>query len=249
MRRGSGVRALSSGDALATSRRLSATCHSPARAQDMIMRGAPCGGHRPCRTSLISERCRVRAEPDGCGSSGVASWAVCSLASGFVSDWEIAQVNIALPVVPLSEPRTRVVRRGPRPGERCGRRRARVPVGHADRDGDAAAVRAFGDDRPIVNMSVWASVEALADFVYRDPAHVAVLRRKRESFVPRSGTMSLFQPDQRASASGDREGCSATALTTAAQVTGSPARRLHPHNQAPELPERQVEKGSMAAER
>ncbi|WP_145981692.1 hypothetical protein [Pseudonocardia sp. HH130629-09] len=56
--------------------------------------------------------------------------------------------------------------------------------------------------------------------------------------------LSLFQPDQRASASGDREGCSATALTTAAQVTGSPARRLHPHNQAPELPERQVEKGS-----
>ncbi|ANY05320.1 hypothetical protein [Pseudonocardia sp. HH130630-07] len=54
--------------------------------------------------------------------------------------------------------------------------------------------------------------------------------------------LSLFQPDQRASASGDREGCSATALTTAAQVTGSPARRLHPHNQAPELPERQVEK-------
>nr|WP_231974495.1 alpha-mannosidase [Pseudonocardia sp. HH130630-07] len=59
--------------------------------------------------------------------------------------------------------------------------------------------------------------------------------------------LSLFQPDQRASASGDREGCSATALTTAAQVTGSPARRLHPHNQAPELPERQVEKGSLAA--
>ncbi|ALE85413.1 transposase [Pseudonocardia sp. HH130629-09] len=58
-------------------------------------------------------------------------------------------------------------------------------------------------------------------------------------------SVSLFQPDQRASASGDREGCSATALTTAAQVTGSPARRLHPHNQAPELPERQVEKGSV----
>ncbi|WP_068798485.1 hypothetical protein [Pseudonocardia sp. HH130630-07] len=62
---------------------------------------------------------------------------------------------------------------------------------------------------------------------------------------PVTEAVSLFQPDQRASASGDREGCSATALTTAAQVTGSPARRLHPHNQAPELPERQVEKGSV----
>jgi hypothetical protein len=48
-------------------------------------------------------------------------------------------------------------------------------------DGDATAVRGFGDDRLIVNMSVWESVDALAAFVYRG-AHVEVMRRRREWF-------------------------------------------------------------------
>jgi Domain of unknown function (DUF3291) len=48
-------------------------------------------------------------------------------------------------------------------------------------DGDATAIRAFDDDMLIVNMSVWESVEALADFVYRSD-HVSVMRRRREFF-------------------------------------------------------------------
>lgn len=62
MRRGSGARALSSARC---SRDLSATCHGTVTAWDMIMLGAPCGGHRPCVTSSMPERCRARAEPDG----------------------------------------------------------------------------------------------------------------------------------------------------------------------------------------
>jgi hypothetical protein len=38
-----------------------------------------------------------------------------------------------------------------------------------------------GDELVIPNMSVWESVEALADFVYRS-AHTSVLRRRREWF-------------------------------------------------------------------
>ena len=34
-------------------------------------------------------------------------------------------------------------------------------------DGNATAVRAFDDERFIINMSVWESVEALGDYVYR----------------------------------------------------------------------------------
>jgi hypothetical protein len=34
-------------------------------------------------------------------------------------------------------------------------------------DGDATAIRAFDDDSVIVNMSVWTSVSALGEFVYR----------------------------------------------------------------------------------
>ena len=48
-------------------------------------------------------------------------------------------------------------------------------------DGDATAVRAFDDDLLIVNMSVWESAEALADFTYRS-GHLAVMRRRREWF-------------------------------------------------------------------
>lgn len=49
-------------------------------------------------------------------------------------------------------------------------------------DGDATSIRAFDDDRIIVNMSVWESVEALADYVYRDAGHRAVLTKRRKWF-------------------------------------------------------------------
>ena len=93
----------------------------------------------------------------------------------------VAQVNIALPREPLDTPLL------------AGFVAMLVPVNAlADaapgfvwrlqtEDGDATAVRAFGDDRLIVNMSVWESVEALRAFVYGD-AHAAVMRRRREWF-------------------------------------------------------------------
>src|SRR4051794_31164083 len=46
-------------------------------------------------------------------------------------------------------------------------------------EGNATAIRAFEDDLMLVNMSVWESVEALAEFVYRS-GHVDVMRRRRE---------------------------------------------------------------------
>jgi hypothetical protein len=48
-------------------------------------------------------------------------------------------------------------------------------------DGNATSIRPFDDELVLVNMSVWESVEALADFVYRTD-HVALLRRRREWF-------------------------------------------------------------------
>ena len=48
-------------------------------------------------------------------------------------------------------------------------------------DGDATGIRAFGDDRLIVNMSVWESLEALRAFVYSGD-HLAVMRRRRQWF-------------------------------------------------------------------
>ena len=49
-------------------------------------------------------------------------------------------------------------------------------------EGNATALRPFGDDDSIlVNLSVWTSIEALADYVYRSE-HTAYLRRRREWF-------------------------------------------------------------------
>jgi len=48
-------------------------------------------------------------------------------------------------------------------------------------DGNATAIRPYEDELLLVNMSTWASVEALADFVYRS-AHRDVMVRRREWF-------------------------------------------------------------------
>src|SRR5262245_59013425 len=49
-------------------------------------------------------------------------------------------------------------------------------------EGNATAIRAFpGDDLMVLNMSVWESIEQLADYVFRS-AHTAFLRRRSEWF-------------------------------------------------------------------
>jgi hypothetical protein len=47
--------------------------------------------------------------------------------------------------------------------------------------GDATSVRIFEDDWLIVNMSVWESLDALRNYVYRS-GHAAVLKRRQEWF-------------------------------------------------------------------
>jgi hypothetical protein len=47
--------------------------------------------------------------------------------------------------------------------------------------GDATYLRPYDDDRIIVNMSVWESVETLKDFVYRS-AHAEVMKQRRDWF-------------------------------------------------------------------
>lgn len=58
-------------------------------------------------------------------------------------------------------------------------------------DGNATAIRAFDDDRVIVNMSVWESVDDLGAFVYRSD-HVEVMRRRREWFDRLDVFMALW---------------------------------------------------------
>jgi hypothetical protein len=46
-------------------------------------------------------------------------------------------------------------------------------------DGDATGIRVFEDDQILLNMSVWTSVEALSNYVYRS-GHKDVLRQRRQ---------------------------------------------------------------------
>jgi hypothetical protein len=48
-------------------------------------------------------------------------------------------------------------------------------------NGDSGTSGGFGDDRIIVNMSTWESLDALADFAYKS-AHAAVMRDRKKWF-------------------------------------------------------------------
>jgi len=50
-----------------------------------------------------------------------------------------------------------------------------------DESGDATNIKPFGDELEIVNLTVWTSIDALAEFTYRS-GHVELLRRRREFF-------------------------------------------------------------------
>jgi hypothetical protein len=58
-------------------------------------------------------------------------------------------------------------------------------------EGDATYLRPFGDDRILINMSVWESVEALKDFVYRT-AHAELLRDRRSWFENFAGAYAAL---------------------------------------------------------
>jgi heme-degrading monooxygenase HmoA len=48
-------------------------------------------------------------------------------------------------------------------------------------DGDATAIRPYEDERMMVNMSVWESIEALRAFVYAS-GHTSVMRERKRWF-------------------------------------------------------------------
>lgn len=58
--------------------------------------------------------------------------------------------------------------------------------------GGAVMTHTFKDPQMVVNMSVWASVEALAAFVYRNVDHSGVMRRRSEWFEPKDVNMALW---------------------------------------------------------
>jgi Domain of unknown function (DUF3291) len=58
-------------------------------------------------------------------------------------------------------------------------------------DGNAMAIRPYADERMAINMSVWESLEALQEFVYKS-AHVAPLRDRKQWFEPIEGPILVL---------------------------------------------------------
>ena len=100
-----------------------------------------------------------------------------------MTGFHLAQVNVGLPLEPLESERLRGFVEMLEPINA----RADTAPGFVWRlqteDGDATAIRAFDDQRLIMNMSVWESVETFAAFVY-GAEHAAVMRERRKWFVP-----------------------------------------------------------------
>jgi hypothetical protein len=96
--------------------------------------------------------------------------------------FHLAQLNIALPVEPLTSDRLAEFVALLEPVNALADAAPGFVWRLQTEDGDATAVRAFGDEQLIVNMSVWESLDALATFVFGG-FHAEVMRRRREWFA------------------------------------------------------------------
>lgn len=99
-----------------------------------------------------------------------------------MTGYHLAQVNIGLPIEPVESERLRGFVEMLEPVNAIADAAPGFVWRLQTEDGDATAIRAFEDERLIMNMSVWESVEAFASFVY-GPEHLAVMRQRKQWFV------------------------------------------------------------------
>jgi hypothetical protein len=105
--------------------------------------------------------------------------------------YHLAQVNVAQLAAPLDSPRLADFVAALDPINALADEAPGFVWRLQTEDGDATAIRVFTDERILVNLSVWRSTEALADFVYRS-RHSEVMRRRREWFVPLTVYVALW---------------------------------------------------------
>lgn len=95
--------------------------------------------------------------------------------------WHLAQVNVARLVAPLDDPQIADFVNGLEVINALAESSPGFVWRLQTDEGDATALRISPDERVIVNVSVWESIEALAEFAYRS-GHIEFLRRRREWF-------------------------------------------------------------------
>jgi hypothetical protein len=110
--------------------------------------------------------------------------------------FELAQINVSRLLAPLDSPLLADFVAALDEVNAAGDRAPGFVWRLQTEDGNATAVRAFGWDvgdshGVIVNLTVWTSVEALADFVFSG-THVAVMRRRRRWFAQAAEAMTAL---------------------------------------------------------
>ena len=101
-----------------------------------------------------------------------------------MSMYQLAQVNIARPLRPFGTPEMQEFVDNLAPVNAVADGSPGFVWRLQTPDGDATALRIFGNSRLLINMSVWDSIESLRDFVQRSDAHRTVLKRRKEWFRP-----------------------------------------------------------------
>jgi heme-degrading monooxygenase HmoA len=95
--------------------------------------------------------------------------------------FHLAQINIGRPLEPLESERLRGFVDMLEPINALADSSPGFVWRLQTEDGDATAIRPFEDDQMIINMSVWATLEDYAAFVY-GPQHGAVMRQRKQWF-------------------------------------------------------------------
>ena len=106
--------------------------------------------------------------------------------------WHLAQLNVGVVVAPIEDEQMRGFAEGLDPINALADAAPGFLWRLQDDAGAATSFRISDDDRLLVNMSTWESVDTLHDFVFRT-AHTDFLRRRREWFeVPVAPTTVLW---------------------------------------------------------
>ena len=98
-----------------------------------------------------------------------------------MSDWHIAQLNVARLRQPIDAPETAGFVANLDPVNAIADAAPGFVWRLQDDSGNATSIHTSDDPRFIVNLSVWESIDTLEAFVRRTP-HADVLRRRREWF-------------------------------------------------------------------
>jgi hypothetical protein len=97
------------------------------------------------------------------------------------SRYQLAQINIARMVAPLTDPVMADFVANLEPINALADASPGFVWRFQTEQGDATGERPYDDDRIIINFSVWKDANSLRDFVYRS-AHSGVMKRRREWF-------------------------------------------------------------------